>query len=794
MQENNQFNPINDADESIDLREQLENYLFHWKWFVLGIAIALLGAYLYLRYTPSQYSVSTTILIDDKNSGGIPSELSAFADLGLMGGSKASLDNEMELLKSKSLSERVVKYLGINITYFKQGNVIKSELFRKDAPIKINFFSADSLFYKLDTTFTVTTTSSATFKLEDAEGNESKNHNFGELIKTSYGEITVTPLKTGKYVDNEEVLVHITPFEQVAAKYRNALQIQPVSKQASVLRISLTDRVKLKAQEILDNLVAQYNNDAVEDKNLMAKNTNEFIAQRILIVNEELMGVEAGAAQFKTENKLTNIATEAGLVVSSRAELEKKMLDLNTQLKLTEYVSDYVNANPGELIPANLGIGDASIDGNTTKYNQLVLERNRILKGSSDINPVIITLNGQIKNLQESIKQSLVNLKASLKISLNAVKNQESRLASTISEVPQQERVFRGIQRKQQIMEAIYLYLLQKREENAITMAVTLPSAKIIDKAYGSNIPVAPKRNIIYLAALFLGTLIPFGVIYIMSLLDNKVHNRKDVENMVKAPVLGDIPNTKAENKIVISGNDRSSVSEAFRLLRTNMNFMLPGTKEGGKTIFITSTLSSEGKTFVSINLAEVLALTNQKVLLIGADIRKPKIGDYLNINFEKGLTHYLMDKALKESDIIESGKQVNFDFISSSIIPPNPSELLMNGRFEEVLAYGKQHYDYVIVDTAPVHLVADTLLLGHHADLFIYVVRANYLDKRLLVIPKMMHEEKRLPNMAMLVNASNLERGYGYGYGYGYTEENIKKPWYQTLFSKKGMAKKGQS
>lgn len=786
MQENNQFNPINDNDESINLREQLEHYLFHWKWFVLGIAVALVVAFLYLRYTANQYSVSTTILVDDKNSGGLASELSAFEDLGLLGGSKAVLDNEMELLKSKSLSDRVVKSLGINVTYFKKGNVIKSELFRKDAPIKINFFAADSVFYKMDTTFTVTTTSSSTFKLEDAKGNESKKYNFGELVKTSYGEISVTPLNDIKFEGNEDLIINITPLEQVANRYRNALEIQPVSKQASVLRISLTDPVKLKAEEILDNLVAQYNNDAVEDKNLMAKSTNEFIAQRILIVNEELMGVEAGAAQFKTENQLTDLATEAGLVVESRAELEKKILDLSTQQKLAEYVSDYVNANPGELIPANLGIGDAAIDGNTLKYNQLVLERNRILKGSSDINPVIINLNGQIKNLQESIKQSLVNLKASLKISLNAIKSQESRLASTISEVPQQERVFRGIQRKQQIMEAIYLYLLQKREENAITMAVTLPSAKIIDKAYGSNIPVAPKRNIIYLAALLLGALIPFGVIYVLSLLDNKVHNRKDVEAMVKAPILGDIPKTKSDTKMVVSDSDRSSVAESFRLLRTNINFMLTGVKDCGKTIFITSTLGGEGKTFVCINLAAVLALSNKKVLLIGADIRKPKIGEYLKKNYEKGLTHFLMDQSLKVTDIIEPESELNFDFVSSNLIPPNPSELLMNGRFEEVLAYGKQHYDYVIVDTAPVSLVTDTLLLSHLTDMFIYVVRANYLDKRLLAIPKMMYEEKRLPNMAMLINDTDFERGYGYGYGYGgYNYEEIKKPWYKNLFSR---------
>jgi len=787
MQDNNQFNPINDNDESLNLRLQLENYLFHWKWFVLGVAVALLGAFLYLRYTPNQYSVSTTILVKDESKGGLASELSAFEDLGLMGGSKASLDNEMELLKSKSLAERVAKTLGLNVSFFSEGRVMKSELFKKAAPVKINFFSPDSVFYKLDTTFMVKITSESTFTLKDAEGKESKDHNFGALVKMSFGEMSVTPLRKGKFEENEEIIVQIVPFESAVNRYKNALQIQEVSKKSSVLRLSLTDPVKDKAIEILDNLVAQYNNDAVEDKNILAKSTNEFINQRIVIINEDLSTVEKGAEQFKTANQLTDLATEAGLAVASKSEIEKNLLDLNTQLKLAEYVSDYVNANSGELIPANMGIGDASVDGNTEKYNQLVLERNRILKGSTEKNPTIINLNGQIKSLEQSIKQSLAATKASLKISLKAIKGQENRFASTISEVPKQERVFRDIQRQQQIMETIYLYLLQKREENAITMAVTQPSAKIIDLAYGSNTPVAPKRNIIYLAALLLGLLIPFGVIYVRSLIDNKIHTRKDVESVVKAPILGDVPKTKSAKKIVVSDSERSSVAESFRLLRTNINFMLTGVKEGGKTIFITSTISGEGKTFVAINLAAVLSLTDKKVLLIGADIRKPKIGDYLELTYEKGLTHYLIDNDLKITDIIVSVSEVNFDFIGSNLIPPNPSELLMNGRFEDVLAYGKQHYDYVIVDTAPVNLVTDTLLLSHLADMFIFVVRANYLDKRLLSIPKMMYEDKRLPNMAMLINCTDLERGYGYGYGYGYTyyEENkVKKPWYKRLFT----------
>jgi capsular exopolysaccharide synthesis family protein len=320
---------------------------------------------------------------------------------------------------------------------------------------------------------------------------------------------------------------------------------------------------------------------------------------------------------------------------------------------------------------------------------------------------------------------------------------------------------------------------LEKREENAITLAVTLPNAKVIDSAYGSDIPVAPKRKIIYLAALLLGVVVPFGVLYILFLLDNKVHSRKDVEGVVKAPYLGDIPKSVSDKKIVVSDNERDSVAESFRLLRTNINFMLSKTKDHGKLIFVTSTIAGEGKTFISINLAAALALSNKKVLLLGADIRNPKIHEYLNIASERGLTHFLMDNAINFKEIINSVKE-GFDVVQSGVIPPNPSELLMNGRFEEVLAYGKEHYDYVIVDTAPVNLVTDTLLLGQEADLFIYTIRANFLDKRLLELPKLFYNEKRLPNMAILVNDTNYERGYGYGYGYGYGGVETKKAWWK--------------
>ncbi len=785
MQEENPISSINFNNESINIREEIEKYLYHWKWFVIGVVIAVSLAFFYLRYTANQYEVSTTILIDDKDNGGLASELSAFEDLGLIGNTKTSLDNEMELLKSRSLLERVVKDLGINVTYFIQGRVIESEMFTNSVPFKINFFTKDYKFYNLDTLFKIKILSSTNFVFEDVNGDYNTVYDFGENIITKMGDIVITPRDIDKMDVGDEITVKINSLRNVVDLYRSKIQIQPANKNSSVIKLTLKDPVKLKAQAILDNLVYQYNKDAVEDKSVIAKNTNKFINKRLEIITKELSAVDKGVEVFKTKNKLTDVASEASLILQTNADLESKILDVTTQLRLVDFMNEYITESNEELIPANLGLTDASISESILKYNELFLERNRILKSSSKLNPVIINLQDQLIQLHGGIAQSLDNLKSSLTISLNTLKGQENRINAKISAVPRQEKEYRDIQRQQQIMESLYLYLLQKREENAISLAVTLPNAKIIDKAYGSNAPVEPKRRIVYLAALLLGMVVPFTSIYLLFLFDNKVHTRKDVEAVVKAPILGEIPRTKSEHKVVVTDSDRSSTAESFRLLRTNVNFMLSRVKKNTKTIFVTSTIATEGKTFIAINLASVLALSNKKVLLIGADIRKPKIAEYLNIpKSVKGLSHFLMDNNLKVSEVIEHVKKYNFDILESGIMAPNPSELLMNGRFDEILAYGKENYDYVIVDTAPTYVVTDTLLLGHHADLFIYVVRADYLDKRMLDFPKTMYENKRLPNMSILINNTDSEKGYGYGYGYGYNESVSKKPWWKKMWS----------
>jgi capsular exopolysaccharide synthesis family protein len=775
MQNSNQSNSDNSHDESINIRELVEKYLFYWKWFVFSIFISLVFAFLYLRFTPKEYQISTTILIEDEEKGGLVSELSVFEDLGILEG-QTSLDNEIELLKSRALMERVIKDLGVNVTYYQKGRIRGSEIYNKEVPIKINFFNKDSIFYKQDTTFIIQIKSATTFSLKNSKGEKKGDYSFGQDIKTKFGDITITPSNFLKTFKESEIIVKIKPLNEVIEYYRNQIQILPVNKKASVINISLKDRKKLKAETIVNNLVNQYNEDAVSFKSLIRKKTNSFIEERLEIINEELLVVEQGAEAFKTENRLTNIDSEADLVLESKSDLKKNIIDLTTQLKLVEYISDYLKRNTNDLIPANLGLSEGGLDQSTQKYNELLSERNRILRSSSELNPVISNLNKQISNVRESIVQGLINLESSLTISINQIKQEDYRLSSKMAAAPRQEREYRNIQRQQEIIEALYLYLLQKREENAITLAVTLPNAKIIDRAYGKNVPVSPKPTVIYLVALFLGFVFAFLTLYIKLLLNNKVHNSKEVEAIIKAPLLGEIPKTKGKQKVVINTKDRSGIAESFRMLRTNLDIILSSSKKGAKTIFITSTISNEGKTFISVNLASVIALLNKKVLLIGADIREPKLEEYLDIKMDKGLTHFLIDSSLKVQDVISHIDTYNIDVLHSGISAPNPSELLSNGRFEEILDYAKDQYDFIIVDTPPVNLVTDTFLLGKNADLFLYIIRADYLDKRMLEIPAKLFEEKRLPNMAMVLNDTDFEKGYGYGYG----KRINKKPWWK--------------
>ncbi len=641
MQDDNKYKTIyiddsDQEDDEINIREVLEKYGRHYKWFLLGVMIALSLAYVHLRYSTYHYEVSSTILIDDTEKGGrLNSELSAFKDLGLTTDSKISLDTEIGILKSRTLMERVIKELGLQVSYYKKGRIGINEIYQNNVPFNINLFMNDSILHKLDTIFSITARSANQFVLADGNGDEVKKVNFGETIKCKFGELVVTPKAIKNVKIDQEIMVKIRPLNAVVSGYKNSITIAPAGKESNLLILTMWDPVKNKAQDILDNLVSIYIQDAVEDKRQIAKSTDDFINSRIDNISSELTSLDLGVQTYKSQNRLSDMASEAGIAMESNVELNNKIGDLTSQIKLIDYVIDYMKTN-NDLIPASLGLLNETTSQNTLNYNRLVLERNRLLKGANEDNPILINLNDQILRLRQSIDQSLRNSRSSLAISLEETRMQERRLSSQIYSAPRKEREITDIKRQQQIIETLYLYLLQKKEESSISLSVITPNAKVIDRAYGSSIPVSPNKNIVYIVAFLLGLVVPFIIIYIRMSLDNKIHTLEDIETMIKAPVLGDIPTTRSKNKVIISEQDRSNVAESFRLLRTNVNFMLPGNAKEAKTIFITSTIGNEGKTFIAINLASALALLNKKVLLIGADIRKPKMDAYLNIKQRK--------------------------------------------------------------------------------------------------------------------------------------------------------------
>ena len=769
--ENNQPNSKmqQQIEETLSLRNELEKYLYHWKWFVLSVFSALIVAFFYLRYATPKYEVETSLLIkqDDNMMG---SELAAFQDMGLFGGGNSNIQNEIQLLKSRTLARSVAKDLNLTTRYFRQGRIKESEAYAEQIPIRLQEVIANSSAKELDTTFYVQFHSAANFNLLDANKTkifDSLEYNSSFAIKDhSYFIVQNQYFSENDF--GKEIRIQLKPIERVVAELANEVQVIPVDEMMStVLVLSTKHAVKKKGMAILNRLVDNYTDDAINDKSAVEQKTSEFITKRLQLIKEELFLVDELAENYKKDNQLTDIVEESKTFSETVSTSEQALFDATTQLKLADYMADYIQSQEKsfELIPVNLGFSDVSISVLTSEYNAVVLERNRLLRNSSPTNPMVINLDAQLKSFQQSLTESLRNLKASLQITLRELVRNDNRINDKIANLPTQEREYKNIARQLGIKESLYLYLLQKQEETEISLAVTTANSKVIDRAYASKDPVSPKPKIVYLAALLVGFLFPFGFLYVKDLLDTKLHSRKDIESFVTAPILGDIPINSTDKMIVVKEGERSSVAEAFRLLRTNLDFMLTETNNNCKTIFVTSTTSGEGKSFVATNLACTLSLSGKKVALLGMDLRKPKITDYLGVPNQRGVSNFIIDKDMQFQDLgCSMPGYKGMDVIISGVIPPNPAELLLHPKVEILFTQLQAKYDYVVVDTAPVSLVTDTLMISKYADMTIYVSRAGYLDKRLLSVPEMLYNEKRLPNMAMLINASDHNRGYGYG------------------------------
>ena len=774
-------------DKEIDIQELLFKYLIHWPWFVGAVIVCLISAYIYLYVATPVYNISATVLIKDDKKGGSSNNVAGLDELGLSGliTSSQSIDNEIEVLRSKTLVKEVVNYLNLYVTYQDDDQIPSKELY-KTSPVQVNMTpqEAEKLKTKVVIEMVLHPQGSldVNVKMEDKEI-QKHFEKLPAILPTNQGTLsffqTTDSISSKK---NEEVgspvqdMRHITATisqpMNVARRYCENLSIEPTSKTTSVVTVSLKNSSLQRGQDFINQLLEMYNRNTNNDKNEIAQKTAEFIDERIGIISKELGSTEADLETFKRDAGITDLSSDAQIALTGNAEYEKKQVENRTQISLVEDLKKYLGHNEYEILPSNVGLKDITLAAQIDRYNEMLIERKRLLRTSTENNPAIINLDTSIRATKANVQATLEGTLQGLFITKADLDREAKRYMRRISDAPGQERQYVSIARQQEIKAGLYLMLLQKREENAIMLAATANNAKIIDDAIADVIPVSPKRSIIYLAALCLGIAIPVVVIYMIDLTKFKIEGRADVEKLTSVPIAGDIPltdekNTK-EGSIAVFENQNNLMSETFRNIRTNIQFMLQNKK---KVILVTSTVSGEGKSFTSANLAISLSLLGKKVVIVGLDIRKPGLNKVFNLSSkEKGITQYLANPEMDLMSLVQlSDVNRNLYILPGGTVPPNPTELLARDGLDKAIEILKKNFDYVILDTAPIGMVTDTLLIGRVADLSAYVCRADYTHKAEYTLINELFHEQKLPNLCTIINGVDLKkRKYGYYYGYG--------------------------
>lgn len=781
--ENLNINKLEEEEDGFDFKIILMKLIIYWKWFVVSIVLCLLCAFVYLRYATPVYRIQATVMINDEKKGSFQNQMMAMQDFGFVG-TTGGVDNEIEILRSKSMIKQAIVDMGMFVQYQLGGRIAKRVIYG-NYPIEVQISDDDLANLTRSFLLEISHPDSTKYKIEyaykDLSGEmvefEKTISGFPYVLESPVGQLILsrgeTPMAPG-----QTLYVSIVPPIKMAKSCLANLSIAPTSKTTSVAHISYLDVNKKRGTDFVNSLVAAYNRENNNDKNVVALKTEEFIKERLDIVAAELDATEMEMAQYKKNSGLTTVVGDAQKILEANSEYEKKNVEITTQLKLVTYLRDYVNdpANHLQAIPGNVGLADASLTSLIAKYNEGVVERNRLLRTASESNPTVVDMTMSVELLSKTIRTSVESLYESLSIQKKEVEGQTAKFGSKIGDAPTQEKILMGYERQQEVKSGLYLMLLQKREENSIALAATADNAKIIDAALANDYPVSPKSSMILLVALVLGCAIPVAIIYIMELLRYKIEGRNDLEKLTKVPVLGDVAVShdlkKGQRGIVVRENDNDIMAETFRSIRTNLQFVLDGPEK--KVIQFTSTTSGEGKTFISSNLAMSLALLGKKVILLGLDIRKPRLAEMFGFaNRTKGITAFLAgdpdEKELLFDQIIPSGVNENLDILPAGIVPPNPTELLSKKNLDNAISFLKEKYDYVLLDTAPVGLVTDTLIIARVADASVYVCRADYTAKNDLNLVNSLYAENKLKNMSIVLNGVDMaKRKYGYYYGYG--------------------------
>ena len=766
----NQTNQSKKSEEEvIDLKELFFKYLKHWWWFVISVVLCVALTYLYLQTQNSMYAVDATIMIRNDEGSQMP-DLGMLGSFGMLGNSKM-VEDELYIINSANIMQQVVENLNIRTTYA-----------IKDKMKYVEQYPVPSIEINYPTTFCDTLKRKVKVELRKNKNDykvkikyrvglrkirETYTIDRLELpFKTKIGTFSFTehrPLEVG-----DKMRMEINSMIVTVETYRSLISANQVKNESNVIQIATTTATPRKAIDMINEMVRLYNLDAVIDKNIMASNTAQFIEERLQIVTKELNSVEMDVENYMTRNKLTDIESETELYLETASEYQKKLAEIETQLNLVSFIQAHVQdpKNQFSLIPSNLGVEDPALVLLVQEYNKSLLERMKLLRTTNIQNPVIIQLENQLQIVRDNIITSIGSLKEGIIIAKQDVVNKDKQFEERIKSVPSQARQYIEIKRQQLIKETLYTYLYEKREENAVTLASTVQPAKTIDTARYYPDPVAPRKLIILLISMILGGIIPIGILFIRNFINNKIEDEEEYEKIIKAPVTGYICNSNGAERIVVKDGVTSSIVELFRLIRTNLNFLVSDKKN--PTILITSSISGEGKSFIAANLACSFALLKKKVVIVGLDIRNPSLSQYMGITEKGALTSYLSSTDYGVEDVIfPTNIDPYLDIVPAGTIPPNPGELLIRERLDDLIAYLKTKYDYVLIDSAPIGMVSDTFLLNRFADLTLYVSRANYTPRNLVNLINSTYQNKRLNNMVCVINSVKLKTGFGYGYGY---------------------------
>lgn len=775
MQTNNSSNKNDQGLNIVDLFMYLAS---QWKWFLLSILIC--GGIAWYNYAraPLVYFRSATVIIKDPSNKASTSGLDRFDNFI----NKVNVANEILQFRSKKLMREVVQRVHADVSYQIKDGLRSNELYN-ESPVLVSL--PDAL-PEQSFSFTMTLKDAKTVTLSDFSGIEAKPsyevalNDTVAIIEGMNVVVTATNYLRDSWL-NTPIRVQKLPVESMVNYYKNALGIQQEEEEASILTLALKDSSPARAEDVLNTLITVYNEEAIKEKNQVAVNTANFINERLIIIERELGNVESNLESFKQRNQIVDIASSAGMYMTESQKYNADAMELETQLRLANFIKDYLTdpSKETDLIPSNTGISDMNIENQISLYNAAKLKRDHLIDDSSVNNPVVQELNNSLRAMKQSIIRAVDNMIVSLNVKRNDAQNREMRAQDRVTAIPTKERQMLSIERQQKIKEALYLFLLNKREENALSQAMADNNARVIDGAEGSNAPISPNRNRILLLGLLLGIALPGAVCLAILFMDTRVHGRKDIEGVTSVPYLGEIPLDKEAMKdhrkkvMAVKEQGDDIVSEAFRILRTNMAFFSKKDKPA-QVITFTSFNIGAGKTFIARNLSMSLAYMKKRVVMVDLDIRKGTLSRHFG-HYHVGVTNYLSDNTVKVDNIIQH--QEGFDLIPAGILAPNPAELLMDNRLDELMDELRARYDYIIVDNVPVGLIADATIANRIADLTIFVVRAGKLDRRQLPDIEKLYQEKKLKNMALVLNGANPERhGYGYSYGYGYGYGTKKK------------------